>query len=55
MKLCRGLRLVNSEADRDDKLVAGVPEAGVPVAADVHAISRVATPDGSGPPVAAAA
>ena len=55
MKLCRGLRLVNSEADRDAKLVAGAPGVGVPVAADAHATSRVATPDRSGPPGAAAA
>ena len=55
MKLCRGLRLVNSEADRDVKLGAGVPAAGVPVVGDAHAISRVATPDRSGPPAAAAA
>ena len=43
------------ESDRDVKLVAGVPVVGVPVVVDVHAISRVATPDRSGPPVAAAA
>ena len=49
MKLCRGLRLVNSEADRDAKLVAGVPVVGVPEGVDAHAISRVATPDRSGP------
>ena len=55
MKLCRGLRLVNSEADRGVKLEAGGPVVGVPVGADVHAMSRVATPDRSGPPVAAAA
>ena len=43
------------ESDRDVKLVAGVPVVGVPVVVDVHAISRVASPDRSGPPVAAAA
>ena len=43
------------ESDRDVKLVAGVPVVGVPVVVDVELLSRVATPDRSGPPVAAAA
>ena len=41
--------LLNYEADRDVKLAAGAPGVGAPVVVDVHAKSRVATPDRSGP------
>lgn len=43
------------ESDRDVQLVARVPVVGVTVVVDIHAVSRVATPYGSQPPVAAAA